>query len=186
MLRLAFRWWPLLSTYLRTSWTQVSSEIYSYWNIPPWLSFPTRSFICFSHPCFLISRRSMLGECQGRSMPFGIQRMCRSRRILCSCPCMVRESTFLLNIVWTFCAFNLKKITSCLFLFLWDLFAAEASVKRESPFGTPVLRRSSKIRVIRTTLIHKCLLWWTWQVSILKPAGPCRFNWSPASCVACP
>ena len=79
------------------------------------------------------------------------------------------------------------KITSCrAFFFLWDLFAAEASVKRERPFGTPVLRRSSKIRVKRKTLIHRCLLRWTRWVSILKPTDPWRFVWSPASFVAYP
>lgn len=108
----------------------------------------------FFHPrifALLISRRSMLGECQGAFLPFGIQRMCRSRRNLCSCPFMVRESAFLLNISLT-----LKKRTLLfvMFFFLWDLFAAEASVKRERPFGTPVLRRSSKIQVERKALIH--------------------------------
>jgi hypothetical protein len=124
----------------------------------------------------VISRRSMLGECQGAALPFSIQRMCRSRRIPCSSPYMVYGSTFLLNIVWTFGAFHKKNdVLSRLLFFLWDLFAAEASVKRERLFGTPVLYRSIKIRVERKTLMYRCLLWWTWWVSILNPTDPCRF-----------
>ncbi len=174
----AFRWSPRSSMYLRTSWTQV------YWS--------KRHFSCFvlflftRILAFLISRRSMLGECQGAFLPFGVQRLCRSRRKLCSCPFMVRASSFLLNIVWTFCAFTKKaRFLSGVFI-LWDLLAAEASVKRERAFGTPVLRRSRKIRVKRKTLTHRRLLWWTRRVSILKPTDPCRFVWSPASFVAYP
>ncbi len=65
---------------------------------------------------FRISRRSMLSECQGANLPFIFQRMCRSRRIVCSCPFMVRASTFLLNSIWTFCAFTK---TSALLVVFW-------------------------------------------------------------------
>ncbi len=100
ILFLALRWSPLSSTYLRTSWTQVSTEIYRrYSHLSCFLLFVFRVL------ALRISQRSMLGECQGASLPFGIQRMCRSRRNLCSCPYVVRASTFLLNLVWTFCAF---------------------------------------------------------------------------------
>ncbi len=153
-----------------------------YWNIPPWLSFFHAFFLFYFRILALrISRRSMLGECQGANLPFGIQRMCGSRRNLCSCPSMVRASAFWMNIV-------LKKarFLSFFVFFLCDLFAAEASVKRERPFGTPVLRTSSKIRVKRKTLIHRWLLWWTRWVSRLKPTDPCRFVWSSASFVAYP
>ncbi len=122
----------------------------------------------------------MLDECQGANLPFDVQRMCRSQWNLCSCPYVVRASKFMLNLVWTFCAFS-KKITSCRFsFFLWHLFAAGASVKRERTFGTPVLRRSRKIRVKRKTLIHRCLLWWTRRVSALKLTYLRRFIWSRA------
>ncbi len=182
ILKLTFRWSPLLPTYLRTSWTQVSTEIYR-----PDCHFSCVLLFVFRVLAFLISRRSMLGECQGAIVPFGIQRMCRGRRNVCSCPFMVRASTFLLNAIWTFSAFTKTKSTRhVVFSFLWYLFAAEASVKRERPFGTPALRRSRKIRVKKKTLIHRCLLRWTRSVSILKPTDPCRFVWSFASFVACP
>ena len=70
---------------------------------------------------FRISRRSMLSECQGANLPFIFQRMCRSRRIVCSCPFMVRASTFLLNLVWTFCHV-LKKARFLSFLFSCGIF----------------------------------------------------------------
>ena len=140
----AFRWPPLSSAYLRTSWTQVSTEVYR-----PDCHFSRVPLLLFRILALLISRRSMLGECQGAILPFGIQRMCRSRRNICSCPFMVRASTFLLISPGLFVQPFTTKITSCRFFFLWDLFAAEASVKRERPFGTPVLRRLIKIRVKR-------------------------------------
>ncbi len=85
----AFRWSPLSSTYLRTSLTQVSTEVYH-----PDCHFHAFFSLFFASLPFLISRRSMLGECQEAILPFGIQRMCRSRRNrrnLCSCPFMVRD-----------------------------------------------------------------------------------------------
>jgi hypothetical protein len=67
----------------------------------------------------LISQRSMLGEFEGAILPFGIQRMCCSGRNLCSCPYMVcAASTLLLNLVWTFCAYVLKKTRFLCFVFL--------------------------------------------------------------------
>ncbi len=174
---LGFRWSPMPSTHLRQSWHQVSTEIYRLdCHFSCVLLFLSRIF------ALLISRRSMLVKCQGANLPFDIQRMCRSRRNLRSCPYMVRASTFFVEYCLDFLCIYYKNSTSC----LWDLFAAEASVKRERPFGTPVLRRSSKIRVDRKTLIHRCLLLWTDWVSILKPTDSYRFVWSPASFVAYP
>ncbi len=72
------------------------------------------------------------------------------------------------------CEYIFVLFTFYSFFFCGIFFAAEASVKRERPFGTPVLRRSIEIRVKRKNLIHRCLLWWTRQVSTLKPTDPCR------------
>jgi hypothetical protein len=50
---------------------------------------------------------------------------------------MVRASAILLNIVRIFCAFTNKNTLLVTIFFLWD--EAEASAKRERPFGTPAL-----------------------------------------------
>jgi hypothetical protein len=73
----------------------------------------------------------MLGEYQGAILPFGIQRMCRSRRNLCSYPYVVRASTFFLNIVWTFCAFTEKstRFLSCFFIFVVGTFFSPRECK---------------------------------------------------------
>jgi hypothetical protein len=73
-----------------------------------------RSFIYFRIVALLISRRSMLCECQGAILSIGIQSMCRSRRVLCSHPFMVRASTFLLNRTFRACT---KKALLVVFFF---------------------------------------------------------------------
>ncbi len=76
---------------------------------------------------------------------------------------------------------RLLKRALLIFFFFFPVgsYAAEASVKKERPFGTPVLQRSSKTLIKRKTLIHRCLVWWT-LVSILKPTDPRCFV-----CCAC-
>jgi hypothetical protein len=75
----------------------------------------------------------MLGECQGANLPFGIQRMCRSRRVLCSCPYVVRDKyIFVESYVWTFFLYALtKKSTSCrFFLFPVGSFCSRSECEK--------------------------------------------------------
>ncbi len=120
------RWSPILSAYLKTSWKQVSTEIYC-----PDCHFSCVLLVVFRILALRISQHSMRGECQGAILPFGVQRMCRSRQNLCSCPFMVRASTFSLNIVWNLCAFTKKSLLVVFFFSFCGIFLQPKRVWKE-------------------------------------------------------
>ncbi len=139
----AFRWSPLSSPYLRTSWTQVFTEICR----------PD----CVFHAFFYVFAYSSLSS-------YVVGCLANVKDLACHSTfkeCAEVDGTFVPALIWSvqvhFC-WILSGL--CVNLIKWDFFAAGASVKGERPFGMAALRRSSRIRFYRKTLMHRCLLWW--------------------------